>query len=320
METEQKTIGGYIELQIPRGTVHYPDFISLNTGRNALEYILRIRGYKVVYLPYFTCEVLLEPLRRLNINHRFYNIDKNLEPVNLPELEPEECLVYTNYFGTRQKTVRRLSKQVKNLIVDNAQAFFCEPVPGVDTFYSCRKFFGVPDGAYVYTNSNTRLNLTKDISVDRFLHLIKRIDLSIESGYSDYIRNNIELVNNEVKKMSALSHTILSGIDYQTCKQIREANFKYLHQELWSLNELAIDPETCSGPMVYPFLLNKPGLRKALIEKKILVATYWPNVLEWTTAAMAEHYLCRQLIPLPIDHRYSINDMKQIIQTLKQCL
>lgn len=320
MDAEQKTIGGYLELQIPKGAVHYPDLIALNTGRNALEYILRIRGYNLVYLPYFTCEVLLEPLRRLNIAYRFYHIDKNLEPINLPELKATECLVYTNYFGIRQETVKRLSKQIQNLIVDNAQAFFSEPIPGIDTFYSCRKFFGVPDGAYAYTDSKIRLLLTKDISVDRFSHLIKRIDLSIESGYRDYIRNNIELVNNEVKNMSALSHTILSGIDYETCKQIREANFKYLHRELWSLNELAIDPESCIGPMAYPFLLNKTGLRKALIEQKILVATYWPNVLEWTTAGMDEHYLCRQLIPLPIDHRYSINDMKQIIQTLKRCL
>lgn len=50
-------IGGFIGLQLDDGDLYYPDLIALNTGRNALEYILRIRKFKTIYLPYFTCEV-----------------------------------------------------------------------------------------------------------------------------------------------------------------------------------------------------------------------------------------------------------------------
>ncbi|SMC95210.1 hypothetical protein [Pedobacter nyackensis] len=320
MITEVKTIGGYIELQLPQGNEHYPALIKLNTGRNALEYLLRIKKYTLVHLPYFTCEVLLEPLCRLNIPYRFYHIDSMLNPILDFEPGPTECLVYTNYFGLMQETVKKLSGQLNNLIIDNAQAFFSPPLEGIDTFYSCRKFFGVPDGAYLQANSNTRLSLDHDISIGRFSHLIKSIDLNIESAYPDYIRNNVCLVDNSIKKMSLLTQKILSGIDYEDCEKIRNANFKHLHKALSEKNELTIEVTDLKAPMVYPLLINNPELKQKLIDRKVFVATYWPNVLDWTTEDMLEHYLCKNIIPLPIDHRYHISDMDYMIDILKQLL
>lgn len=320
MRKEHKTIGGYIELQLPEGSEHYPSFIKLNTGRNAFEYLLRIKKYSLVYLPYFTCEVMLEPLRRLSIPYRFYRINQDLEPQIDFKLEENACLLYTNYFGIKQDTVKRLAREVKNLIVDNAQAFFCPPVEGIDTFYSCRKFFGVPDGAYLYTESNTRLSLESDISIYRFSHLIKSIDLSIETGYHDYLKNNVVLGNNPIKKMSVLSQRILSGVDYENCRCIRNANFQHLHQSLSAVNKLDIDLRNIDGPMVYPLLIDQSGARKALIARKIFVATYWPNVLEWASEDLFEHYLSKHLLPLPVDHRYRAKDMDHMLEVLSSLL
>jgi len=70
--------------------------------------------------------------------------------------------------------------------------------------------------------------------------------------------------------------------------------------------------------MVYPFLVADRQLKLHLIQKKIYVATYWPNVFEWTTADMYENYLARCVVPLPIDHRYSLPDMFWLLTTLKQ--
>lgn len=320
MRKEHKTIGGYIELQLPEGREHYPSFIKLNTGRNAFEYLLRIKKYSLVYLPYFTCEVMLEPLRTLSIPYRFYRINQDLEPQIDFLMEENACLLYTNYFGIKQDTVKRLAREVKNLIVDNAQAFFCPPAEGIDTFYSCRKFFGVPDGAYLYTESNTRLSLESDISVYRFSHLIKSIDLSIETGYHDYLKNNVVLGNNPIKKMSVLSQRILSGVDYEDCRCIRNANFQHLHQSLSAVNKLNIDLRNIDGPMVYPLLIDQSGARKALIARKIFVATYWPNVLEWASEDLFEHYLSKHLLPLPVDHRYRTKDMDHMLEVLGSLL
>ena len=65
----QKAIGGYFELELPKGEEYHKSALSLNSARNCFEYILRVRKYKKVYLPYYTCEVILEPLKKLNIQY-----------------------------------------------------------------------------------------------------------------------------------------------------------------------------------------------------------------------------------------------------------
>lgn len=307
-------------MQLENGQEYYPLLLKLNTGRNAFEYLLKVKRYTAVFLPYFTCEVLLEPLIRLGIQYQFYTINEKLDPILDFVVGPTECFLYTNYFGLKQDTILKLSRQFKNLIVDNSQAFFSEPIEGCDTFYSCRKFFGVPDGAYLYTDSLVRLKLERDISIDRCSHLIKNIDTGIESGYRDYIDNNVVLSNNPIRRMSALSQRILSGIDYKLCKYRRNSNFMYLHDFLVNYNDYHFDASSVNGPMVYPLLISSSQVREKLMEKKIYVATYWPNVLDWTTRKMYENYLTTHLVALPIDHRYTHSDMKRILNLLKQLL
>lgn len=319
-KTAVKTIGGYFQLTLAQGKEYYPDLIKLNTSRNALEYILIIKGYTKIYLPYFTCEVLLEPLTRLNIPYRFYNINKALEPIVDFEIGPTECLLYTNYFGLKQDTVKRLKETVKNLIIDNAQAFFSKPLPGTDTFYSCRKFFGVPDGAYLQINTDDRLILEKDRSANRLGHLTRSIDYGIEYSYRDFIENEEELKDNDIKTMSSLTQTLLAGINYRESKNKRIENFKFLNDNLFLVNELAfVFPEDVAA-MVYPLLLSKKGVKAKLIEKKIFVPTYWPNVLKWTTSRTLEYNLAKNVVYLPVDQRYDVNDMAYMVDVLKKVI
>ncbi|MBG6234378.1 hypothetical protein IWX76_000933 [Pedobacter sp. CAN_A7] len=318
--SKMPSIGGYLELQLPKGEELYPTLLKLNTGRNAFEYILKVKRYKLVHIPYYTCEVILEPLKKLGIQFQYYTINEQMDPVLDFVIGSEDCLLYTNYFGLKQETVIRLSKLFDNLIIDNSQAFFSEPLENVDTFYSCRKFFGVPDGAYLQCTSDIRLKLVKDVSVERFSHLIKSIDLGIENGYKDYIANNRSLSNIPIKRMSALSQRILSGIDYKTCKYRRNSNFMYLHDFLEEYNDYSFDASSVNGPMVYPLLLSSSEIKNKLLDKRIYIASYWPNVLEWTTNKMYEHYLTTHLIALPIDHRYTHSEMKRILNVLKTIL
>ena len=133
-------IGGYFELELQRGLEYHRDCIALNTGRNALEYILKVNGYNRVFIPYYTCEVLLEPFKKTKTKYGFYNINEKFKPINLPDLGENDALLYTNYYGINESTVRQLKKKYSNLIVDNSQAFFDQPLYGTETFYSCRKF------------------------------------------------------------------------------------------------------------------------------------------------------------------------------------
>ncbi len=136
------SIGGYFELELSRGEEYHSDAIRLNTGRNAFEYILRAKKFNKVYLPFYTCDVMLEPITKLNLAYEFYSIDSNFLPIfNYSNVQENEVFVYNNYFGICDVQTREVAALCKNLIIDYSQAFYSKPIKGVDTFYSPRKFF-----------------------------------------------------------------------------------------------------------------------------------------------------------------------------------
>ncbi|MDY0042931.1 MAG: hypothetical protein RBS57_21680, partial [Desulforhabdus sp.] len=142
-----KAIGGYFELELNPGPEYHLGAVRLNSGRNAFEYILRAKRVEKVFLPYYTCEVMFQPVARAGVACELYGIGENFEPMfDFGSMRPSDYLVYTNYFGLHEHVAKEISKVCQNLIVDNSQAFFTRPLKGVDTFYSPRKFFGLPDG------------------------------------------------------------------------------------------------------------------------------------------------------------------------------
>jgi hypothetical protein len=313
-----KEIGGFFELELNYIKEYHEDALALNTGRNCLEYILMANDFVKIYIPYFICEVILEPLKKCSIEYEFYNIDKNFNPIfDYNILSSNEAFLYVNYFGIKECTVGKLARYIDNLIIDNTQAFFAKPIDGVDTFYSPRKFVGVADGGYLYTNSQLDFDLQKDKSCERMSHLLSRIENGSQVAYELFRENSKVLGNNDIFKMSTLTKKILSGINYNKIKKIREQNFIFLHKFLEDNNELNLSLDNLNGPMVYPYLINDDSVRRKLIENKVFVAQYWPNVLEWCEEKDLEFTMTKYLLPLPIDQRYSIKEMENIIKILE---
>ena len=305
-------------MELPHYEEYHKGALCLNSGKNCIEYILRSRNYTKAYVPYYTCDVVYKPFEKLGITIEFYHININLEIAQDIHLKPGEALLYTNYYGLKQQYVEKLAGQYgHNLIVDNSQAFYAKPLEGIDTFYTCRKFFGVPDGAYLYTDTVLNEELEQSISFDRFDHLLKRIDLSAGEGFEDYHKNEEMLEHQPIRKMSKLTQRMMQGIDYKTAAQQRRANYQMLHEALGKENNLELPLEDDAVPMVYPYLTSVEGLREKLIENKIFVARYWPNVLEWTQPDDFKYQLAQQMQPLPIDQRYGEEDMQRIIDVIK---
>ena len=312
-------IGGYFELELNNSGHYHNDALRLNTARNCFEYVLRIRHYKKVYIPYYTCEVMLEPINKLGLQYEFYQINELLEPTVLPLLKSNESFLYTNYFGLKQGCVKRLAANYGNqLIVDNSQAFFAKPIDGIDTFYSARKFFGVADGAYLYTDKKMDVKLEQDVSYERMSHLLKRADIGAEAGYMDFRENDDSLCNQDIKRMSKLTESILSSIDYKTISQKRRLNYAFLNDALGESNLIHLNLDDESVPMIYPYLTSDSTLKQKLIENKIFVATYWPNVFNWVTPNGIEYKLANCLVCIPVDQRYEDADMERILKTIEK--
>lgn len=316
------SIGGYFELEIPYNEEYYNDdqVIRLNTGRNAFEYLLIANEYKKVFLPYYTCSSILEPMNRLSLEYEFYHIDKSLTPIfDFEKIKGNEVVVVNNYFGLCDKQVAALSKKTRNIIIDNSQAFYSKPLSDIDTFYSPRKFFGLPDGGYIYSNKKIASTFEKDISYKRVEHLVGRIDTTAEEHFKTSKTNGALLSNQPIKEMSNLTQRLLSGIEYDNIAETRRSNFSILHTAFKSINEIDIAFSEDAVPLIYPLLLtNGINIKKKLIENKIYVATYWSNVLNWSDKTSFEYHLTENLLALPIDQRYGEKEMKLIIEIINE--
>ena len=98
-------IGGYFELELPKGKELHKNCVRLNSGRNSLEYILRANEYKKIFIPYYTCSVVMEPIIKLNIDYEYYRIDRNFLPMQI-SVGKNDAILYTNYFGIMSDNFR----------------------------------------------------------------------------------------------------------------------------------------------------------------------------------------------------------------------
>ena len=69
--------------------------------------------------------------------------------------------------------------------------------------------------------------------------------------------------------------------------------------------------------MVYPFVARiGRDLRNELVDNKVFVAKYWPNVIQSGQYAF-ECEMAERIVPLPIDQRYGEEEMDRIIEIVK---
>lgn len=317
-----KAIGGYFELadtdyEFGRMPV---EGVALNTCRNALEYIiLQLADVKKIFLPYYTCEAVIEPLKRLLIDYEFYHINKQLEIADELVLEEGHYLIANNYFGIKDAYITKLAQKYGNkLIVDNAQALFAPVHPPIKAAYSTRKFIGVADGGFAAgVSAEASHQYAVDNSSEHDSHLYIRKEKGAEAGFKDYQENECKLDNQPIRRMSAQTKALLTGINYAAIVAKRRQNYQYISKALGAKNLLELPPmDSFACPMVYPFMTDDEALRGKLIQHKVFVARYWPNVLEWTDADSTEYRLATRIIPIPVDQRYEEKDMQRIIDLI----
>jgi hypothetical protein len=313
------TYTNILPLELPIGEEYYPAAIKLNTGRNCLEYILTAGKIEKVFLPYYICETILEPIIKNGIQYEFYPLDSGLSPLEVKICRKNEAFLYVNYFGVKDDTVKYLAEHTTNLIVDNTQAFFSLPLAGIDTFYSPRKFFGIPDGGYLFTCKKLDKDLETDVSYKRMVHLIKLLDydMGIQKNFHS---DETALSNLPVRYMSHLTQRLLSSIDYNNVKEKRISNFSIYQKALSGKNELDLSLVNNQAACFYPFLNSKPGIRQKLRENNIYTPIFWPDVIKRTSEGCFERALVQNLILLPVNQNKSTKQMELICDiVLKLC-
>jgi hypothetical protein len=313
-----KEIGGYFELEELIKNEYYKNLIALNTGRNALYYVLKARNIKKLYIPYYLCDSISNMLNRYKFNYDYYNINSDFTPFFSKKLSSDEYLYIVNYYGfLEEELVISLKEKYGRIILDNTHSFFQSPIKNIDTIYSCRKFFGVPDGAYLSTNVKLNEKIEIDESKDRMKHLLGRYEGKASDYYNDFQMNEKKLESLSMKYMSKLTHNILGAIDYDRVLEIRNKNYWYLKENLDKYNKLKT--KNIVGPFAYPlYIENGIKIKKELAKKGIYIPTLWGNVLEEMPNSSIEYKYASNILPLPCDQRYNLEHMQFIVNEMSK--
>ena len=310
---QEREFGGYFSLELPYGGEYFSgryEVRRLNSGRSAIYQAYQDSGAERVWLPVYLCPSVCEFLKRKNVHMDFYNIGLDFLPEKA-SIGKSDILLWVNYFGIQGLSqIQEINRRYENVIFDNTQAFFSPVQENSYNVFSCRKFFGVSDGAYLikrkFQKCEERIEPSQTLETAGYLW--ESIDKSTNDCYIKSLENEHRLEREDVMGMSRITRKILGGIDYKEDAQRRIINFKSLCEYLGKYNQLNINM-TDHAPMVYPFLVENKELRSYLVQNKIYVPQWWKVVVQNKKANGWERYLAEYLIPLPIDQRYTKEDM-----------
>ena len=141
----------------------------LSNGRSALYFILKgiKKKIKLVYLPSYLCESILQPIKELNLNYKFYKVEKNFN-FKLP-YKKNSAMIFLNYFGIENKELKNIKNNPKyNIfyIKDCTHDIFNKKhdlndfnKKDIFRFASIKKYIPFPVGAITNQDNLNMLNL-----------------------------------------------------------------------------------------------------------------------------------------------------------------
>jgi len=323
MYRKNKTYGGFISMEDPAGFENiFQTDIIFSTARSCLSYIIKHEKIKLIYLPYYICDVVIECIKKHKILIIYYEINDQFEiKTILSSIKSHDFLLIINYFGLKSNYITKLVKTFgKKLIVDNSQAFFAKKIEGVWSFNSARKFFSVVDGAFLYPPRNIKHKvINKEVANYNNDYLTQKKIGNNQYAYQKYLSHennldcNIKIISNDSKKR-------LLQLNLNLITNIRRTNFNFLNLKLGFMNKFKLNYIKEEVPLYYPLLINVM-IRDKLIKKGVFIPQLWKEVLTRDKQNyQTEKYLAQYLICLPIDQRYNKKDMKIIYNIIRGVL
>ncbi|MBR5420283.1 MAG: hypothetical protein IK115_03945 [Lachnospiraceae bacterium] len=325
MKCERKpAYGGFLPLELGRGKEpfsEYGDRLSrFNCVKAALDFLIKQLAVKRIFLPYYYCPSTTAALKATGAELVFYHIDEELKPETLPD-EEDSAVILVDFFGVRRDESVERAKSFKNaqVILDRAHDIFAEAVMAgnIHNVYSAKKFYGVPDGAFLISESAAPCRLPDSRANEYAGYLLKAYEEGTNAAYAMKKEADLFLASH-YGPMSALSRGLLANADHMAMKEIREANYKKLYEAFRETNRLQL-PECCPA-YLFPLLLPEQGrrIKKALIEEKIYISTLWAGKELAESGTDFEQGMRDDTVFLPLDQRYDAADMEYLISRVKQ--
>lgn len=332
--SRSKVIGGEFKIELI-SSIKYKESIlpkakEYASGRTALHAILEVLksdGYNNIYIPDYLCQSILLPIHNLEMEYTFYHINDELLPEIAPQLfKAKSSILFINYFGLIDLSnsianVRRDSDA--KIIIDDVQNYFDDTNIDFDfRFTSLRKWFPVPDGAYVYGKDNLLMRMKayeKEGEFSKYKYagnLLKNFDYIIGDKIAlELIEKGEYLIDKEyLVKPSECSREIFNTIDYNVVSKIRRNNARLLHNGLDKLGVKHLYADEAVPLFIPIFIKNRDDLRKEFFKKNIFCPIHWPKI---NSIMNSYNTVYDTELSLICDQRYGENEMKAQLEILE---
>ena len=324
------------------------DQVWLSTGRSAIKLALSQtkvakRGRKVALVPAYTCETVLQPFIEMQYELRFYDIDACLRTssetlIGLLGRVRADVFLFHHYFGFN--TISGIEAVIDfarehNIVTieDCTQSMYSSFVKSSADYHvgSIRKWCGVADGAYLiskdsaiewkprqYDKSLEQAQL--QASLAKYRYIVEEVGEK-EDFLNQYRRSKEILeLQREPYAISPLSIHIQRTLDLDELKGKRHANYVLLlNGKCWSEHIYPILQNLTEEvvPLYFPiWVADRSSLQKYLASHAVYAPVIWPKPECCTTFSQDTEELYQHMLCIPIDQRYSGEEMKYVIKTI----
>lgn len=330
-----------------KGSVHL-----FSSGRGAIRAILDCvikEGYRHAVLPSYLCEAMITPFEKMGFRIDYYSLNTSLE-CNIDEIKSlclrgTSVLLHMGYFGFETNAeLKSVIEELKNdniIIVEDITHTIFSDFPINSSHFSVaslRKWIGIPSGGAVFANSGKKIVDGSEIQkklVDIRYEALMLKGKYINGGNVSYRKKYLELFSKGEKildddigvySIDPYSVGILKKLNQKNLKSNRRRNFQFLLDNVSLLKNATpvfktFPADVC--PLFYPFFVNeeRDNIKKTLVQNNIYCTSHWPlsNKLDGRFSDDC-NYLYNNMISIPCDQRYNLENMNYIIELLVKTL
>ena len=303
-------------------------------GRSALKAIINDlieKNIKLVYVPAYNCSSIIQVIKSLNISYRFYAIDKNFKPLIKPK--ENSAIIINHYFGWKNQ----FKKENNIHIIEDATHVYLNKDYNIlksknYIFISLRKHTPLAFGGWSNIRSKN-MKETKEISIlaEEFISFRKKkfIQILNKSYYKNeiYFLDKLEYYEKKISKIydneriPEIIKEHLIKYDWNKISERRRKNWNYLDNLIGKkVNKVFSRLERCTVPLGYVIRSEKRNLlRNNLLKERIFTSIHWKLNKELNEKNfLFETTLSKEILTIPIDHRYNFYDMKVIANKISK--
>ncbi len=330
----------------------YGNCIYLRSGREAISFSAKniTRCSNLVLMPAYCCWSMSAPFVNDGWDIRYYRLNPDLT-VDVHYLEeilsncsPDAILVM-NYYGISptDEAVEFVKKNYPQCVViedfSHCPFSFSTIYNSQVDFYiaSLRKTLGISDGSIVITRRDidkTIINPAEDSwaqkRYDAQLGKLKYYysqDKEIKESFRNELWEAEDLLNHfdSIYAISSMGIHMLEKINAEVISYARKENFMHLLSILKNTEGLTfpdnIENSINGVPFSLPVLTDcRDDLQKCLAQKGVYAPVLWPISDEAMIICPVSRKISEKMLSLPIDQRYSYDDMERIGELVKESI